>query len=69
MMILTMSFKVSSVVDATSGAALDYTVDSLTITGEKLEVKLEMLMLFTVKSVVLSTSQCLCSASHWRLFR
>ena len=68
-MILTMSLKVSSVVDATSGAALDYTVDSLTITGEKLEVKLEMLMMFTVESVVLSTSQCLCSASHWRLSR
>ena len=47
-MILTMSSKVSSVVDAASGSALDYTVDSLTITGEKLEVKLEMLM----KSVV-----------------
>ena len=54
MMILTMSLKVSSVVDAASGAALDYTVDSLTITGEKLEVKLEMLILFTVKSVVLN---------------
>ena len=68
-MVLTMSFKVSSVVDTATGRALDYTVDSLTITGEKLEVKLEMLMLFTVKSVVLSTSQCLCSGCHCRFLR
>ena len=39
-MVLTMSFKVSSVVDTATGRALDYTVDSPSVNGEKLEVKL-----------------------------
>ena len=40
-MILTLRSKVSSVVDAVTGAALDFTVDSPSINGEKLEVNQE----------------------------
>ena len=40
MTILTMSSKVNSVVDAATGTALDFTVDSPSVNGEKLEVKL-----------------------------
>ena len=41
LMILMMRLKVSNVVDVATGAALDFTVDSPSVNGEKLEVKLE----------------------------
>ena len=41
LMILMMRLKVSSVVDIATGAALDFTVDSPSVNGEKLEVELE----------------------------
>ena len=41
-MILIMSFKVNSVVDTVTGTALDYMVDSPSVNGKKLEVKLKV---------------------------
>ena len=44
--------KVSSVVDVATGAALDFTLDSPSINGEKLEVKLEKYVAFLVLPLV-----------------
>ena len=51
--------KVSSVVDEATGGALDFTVDSPSINGEKLEVKvLCNLSLVSLTSCFVCTSGC-----------
>ena len=57
--ILTLSSKVSSVVETSTGTPLDFTVDSPSINGEKLEVELEMVFLMLMLMLCLSTVKSL----------
>ena len=51
--------KVSSVVETSTGTPLDFTVDSPSINGEKLEVELEMVFLMLMLMLFLSTVKSL----------
>ena len=65
--ILTLSSKVSSVVETSTGTPLDFTVDSPSINGEKLEVELGMVFLMLMLMMCLSTVKSLahCLPSQW----